>query len=125
MKRAVETENAPLAIGPYSQAVQAGGLLFVSGQISIDPATGKVIAGTVGEQTAIILENMKAILAAAGLGLDSVVKTTVYLRDLSSFEDINKVYGRYFNMPYPARATIEVSYLPKGVAVEIDAIATT
>jgi 2-iminobutanoate/2-iminopropanoate deaminase len=122
-KQAVATRHAPQAIGPYSQAVRAGDLLFLSGQIPLDPATGEMIAGGVGEQTERVLKNLAAVLAGAGRGLDDVVKTTIYLVDLGSFATVNEVYGRFFHAPYPARATVQVAALPRGALVEIDAIA--
>ncbi|HHL39751.1 MAG TPA: RidA family protein [Deltaproteobacteria bacterium] len=124
-KRAVSTKKAPEAIGPYSQAVRAGGFLFLSGQIPLDPATGEVVGATVAQQTRRVLDNITAVLEAAGLGLDAVVKTTVYLKDLGTFAEMNEVYGRYFSEPYPARATVEAAALPKDVAVEIEAVAVT
>ena len=122
-KEAISTAAAPAAIGPYSQAVSAGGVLFLSGQIPIEPSTGETIAGSVALQTRRVLENLKAVLEEAGLTMDSVVKTTVYMTDLSDFAAMNEVYAEYFTEPYPARATVEVKALPKGVAVEIDAVA--
>lgn len=119
----ISTNGAPAAIGPYSQAVQAGNLLFVSGQIPIDPATGGIVEGGVSEQTARVLDNIEAILTAAGTEMSKVVKTTVYLRDLIDFAAMNEVYGQRFSKPYPARATVEVARLPKDVLVEIDAVA--
>ena len=123
MKQIVSTPSAPEAIGPYSQAVIHQGLVFVSGQIPIDPATNTLIEGGVEAQTARVLENLKAVLEAAGSSLAQVLKTTVYLKDMSQFPDINAVYARYFPHDPPARATIEVARLPKDVLVEIDAIA--
>jgi len=122
----VKTDRAPQAIGPYSQALSVSaraGLVFVSGAIPIDPETGEVTSRGIEEQTARVLKNIEAVLEAAGLGLPDVVKTTVYLTDLSLFEAMNCVYGGFFTEPYPARATVEVSKLPKGVSGEIDAIA--
>lgn len=118
----VSTAAAPAAIGPYSQAVQAGNMLFVSGQIPVNPATGQVVEGGIAEQTARVLDNIEAILAAAGIGMSCVVKTTVYLKDMADFGGMNEVYGRRFFRPYPARATVEVARLPKDVLVEIDAV---
>lgn len=122
-KKVVRTAGAPAAIGPYSQAIAAGGFLYVSGQIPLDPETGRMSSGGVGEQVARVLESLKCILAEAGLGLEAVVKTTVYLADLAEFPEMNEVYGRYFNSNPPARATIQVAGLPKGARVEIDAVA--
>ncbi len=121
----IATQKAPRAIGPYSQAVRAGGFVFVSGAIPIDPTTGEVRQGGIEEQTGLVLENLGAVLDEAGLDLSHVVKTTVYLADMTLFNGMNRVYGEFFKMPYPARATVEVAGLPKGVAVEIDAIAVT
>ncbi|MDH4100970.1 MAG: RidA family protein [Nitrospirota bacterium] len=119
----IATTGAPAAIGPYSQAVQAGNLLFVSGQIPIDPSTGTMVEGGVSEQTVRVLDNIAAILSAAGTGLARVVKTTVFLKDMNDFAAMNEVYGTRFTRPYPARATVEVARLPKDVLVEIDAVA--
>ncbi len=121
-KQAVATDKAPRAIGPYSQAVRAGRQVFVSGQISLTPA-GVLVSGGVPEQSEQCLRNIQAILAEAGLSLEHVVKTTVYMTDLTQFAAMNEVYARYFQAPYPARATLGVSALPKGAAVEIDAVA--
>ena len=123
MKDRVQTENAPQAIGPYSQAVKASGLVFASGQIPIDPATGVVIEGSIAEQTERALNNIKAVLEAAGSSLERVVKTTVFLADLSDFGEMNEAYGRFFAEVPPARSTVEVSRLPRDARVEIDAIA--
>jgi 2-iminobutanoate/2-iminopropanoate deaminase len=123
MKSIISTEGAPMAIGPYSQAVGRNGWLFLSGQIPLDPVTGEVTGTSVAEQTTRVLENMKAVLAAAGLGLDDVVKTTVFLKDLSAFGSMNEVYSRYFSESAPARSTVEVSRLPRDVQVEVEAIA--
>ena len=121
MKKAVATAKAPAAIGPYSQATARDGWLFASGQIPLKP-DGTLAAG-VKEQTEQVLANLAAVLAAGGLGLDDVVKTTVYMTDLSQFAAMNEVYARHFKEPYPARATVQVAALPKGAGVEIDAIA--
>ncbi len=123
MKVVIATDNAPKAIGPYSQAVRANGFVFVSGQIPIDPTTNEVVKGDIAEQTRQVLNNIKAILEASGATLHDVVKTTVYLKDLNKFGNMNQVYGEFFTTPFPARATVEVSNLPKGVDVEIDAVA--
>ena len=123
LKQVVKSSQAPAAIGPYSQAIVAGGWLFISGQIPIDPGTGEMIPGDISAQAARVLENLRAILKEAGKGMDSVVRTTVYLADLSEFAAMNEVYGRYFPDPFPARATVEVSALPRGARLEIDAIA--
>lgn len=123
MRTVIRTDDAPRAIGPYSQAVRAGGLLFVSGQIAIDPATNEMVPGDVGVQTRRVMENLKAILAAGGSGLDRVVRTTIYLRDLGDFARVNEVYASYFPQDPPARATIQAAALPRGAAVEIDGVA--
>jgi 2-iminobutanoate/2-iminopropanoate deaminase len=124
-KEEIKTPRAPRAIGPYSQGVKTKGLVFVSGQIPLDPETGELVNSGIGGQTRRVLENLRAVLEAAGAGLDSVVKTTVYLSDLSEFNEMNEVYGEFFKAPYPARATVEVKGLPKGVAIEIDAMAVS
>lgn len=121
--RAVATRGAPEAIGPYAQAVVCGGFLFLSGQVPIDPATGELVRGTVQEEVARVLENLSAVLRAAGSGLDRVIRTTVYLTDLADFGAMNEAYARYFGAHRPARATVQVAALPKGARVEIDAIA--
>ena len=122
-KTEVRTDAAPAPVGPYSQAILAGPLLFCSGQISIDPATNQVVKGPIEDQTRQVLENLKAVLAAGGADLGAVVRTTIFLRRMDDFPKVNEVYGRYFEKPAPARATVEVSRLPKDVDVEIDAIA--
>lgn len=122
-KKIVETSNAPSAIGPYSQAVISNGLVFVSGQIPLDPNSGEVIAGGIDVQAKRVMENLKMILRAADVEFDSVVKTNIYLTDLDDFNVVNEIYGEYFSKPYPARATVEVSKLPKDVLIEIDLIA--
>ena len=123
MKTAVSTKDAPGAIGPYSQAIKAGGFLFVSGQIPIDPATGALISGGIAVQTRRVLDNLGAILKAGGTSFDHVVKTTVYLADMSEFAAMNEVYATYFPSPAPARATVQAARLPRDVKVEIDLIA--
>lgn len=121
---AIQTEKAPAAIGPYSQAVNSGaGLVFVSGQLPIDPATGAFPEGGVKEQTRQSLTNAKAILEAAGLGLDRVVKTTVFLADMGDFAAMNEVYSQFFSAPFPARSAVAVKTLPKGALVEVECIA--
>ncbi|MCC6502338.1 MAG: RidA family protein [Deltaproteobacteria bacterium] len=122
-KSEIKTEKAPKAIGPYSQGVRIGRHLFLSGQIPIEPLTGEVISGTIEAQTRQVLKNLQAVLEEAGAAMGDVVKTTVYLTDLSAFSEMNAVYGEFFGAPYPARATVGVSALPKGAGVEIDAIA--
>jgi 2-iminobutanoate/2-iminopropanoate deaminase len=121
--RAVATEGAPRAIGPYAQAIVAGGLVFCSGQIALDPATGVLVGGTVEDETRRVLENLRAVLAAAGLGPEAVVRTTVYLTDLADFPVVNQVYGEFFPAPSPARSTVQVAALPRAARVEIDAVA--
>jgi 2-iminobutanoate/2-iminopropanoate deaminase len=123
MRNPVSTKDAPQAIGPYSQAIKAGGFVFVSGQIAIDPATSQVIQGDISAQTERVMKNLDAILQAAGSNLAQVVKSTVYLKNMSEFAAMNEVYGRFFKTTPPARATVEVSRLPKDVLVEIDVIA--
>ncbi len=123
MKHAIESPDAPAAIGPYSQAVRAGDLVFVSGQIPLDPTTGALVPGDVREQTQRVMLNLAAVLEAAGGTLQDVVKTTIFLRNLNHFAAVNEVYGEFFQGTPPARATVEVSNLPKGAKVEIDAIA--
>jgi 2-iminobutanoate/2-iminopropanoate deaminase len=123
MKQTIKTSNAPAAIGPYSQAVKANGLLFLSGQIALDPASGQVIAGDVRAQTERVLENLKAVLEAGGSSLAQVLKTTVFLADMADFAAMNEVYGRYFAADPPARSTVQAAGLPRGVKVEIDVIA--
>ncbi len=121
----VHTDDAPAAIGPYSQAVTVEGWLFASGQIPLDPATGDLVTGSVAEQTDQVFKNLAAVLAEGGASLSSVVKTTVYLVDMGTFTEMNEVYARHFGDHRPARATVEVAALPKGVDVEIDVIART
>jgi 2-iminobutanoate/2-iminopropanoate deaminase len=122
-RRVIASPGAPAAIGPYSQAIRAGGLVFVSGQVPLDPATGQVVAGGVASQTERVLESLRAILEASGSGLDRVVKTTVYLTDLGAFAEMNETYARFFPQAPPARATVQVAALPRGVGVEIEAVA--
>ena len=122
--KAIQTDKAPAAIGPYSQAIDSGaGLVFVSGQLPIDPATGSFPDGGVKEQTFQSITNAKVILEAAGLGLDRVVKTTVFLADMADFAAMNEVYSQFFQAPYPARSAVAVKTLPKGALVEIECIA--
>jgi len=122
-KNVISTSRAPAAIGPYSQAVSWGGLIFVSGQIPLDPATGQVVGDDAGAQTERVLKNLAAVLEAAGSSLGQVVKTTVYLRDLNDFAKVNEVYARFFSEQPPARATVQVARLPRDVSVEIEVIA--
>ena len=123
MKKVISTSKAPAAIGPYSQAIQVGNLVFASGQIPIDPATGNFVACGVREQARQSLTNVKAILDEVGLTLDNVVKTTVFLADMNDFADVNAVYAEFFAEPYPARSAVAVKTLPKGALVEIEVIA--
>ena len=125
MREVISSSAAPKAIGPYSQAIRAGGLVFVSGQVAIDPATQQVIEGNVAAQTERVLENLGAILRAAGSSLANVVRSTVFLKNMNDFSAMNEVYGRYFSSAPPARSTVEVARLPKDVLVEIDVIALT
>lgn len=119
----VATDRAPRAIGPYSQAVVSGGVIYLSGQVALDPASGELVGETGEEQASRALENLRSVLAAAGSGFDRVLKTTVYLTDMNDFAAVNAVYARFFGDSRPARATVQVSALPKGARVEIDAIA--
>ncbi len=123
MKKIVSTDQAPKAIGPYSQAVVHGNIAFLSGQIPLDPASGQLVAGDIAAQTERVLENIKAVLEAAGGSLAHVLKTTVFLKDMGDFPKMNEVYGRYFPHNPPARSTVQVARLPRDVMVEIDAIA--
>ena len=123
MKQPIATPLAPAAIGPYSQAVEAGNTLYVSGQLPINPATGLFAEGGIKELTAPSLTNMKAILEAAGMSFDNVVKTTVFLADMADFADMNEVYAQFFAAPFPARSAVAVKTLPKGARVEIECIA--
>jgi len=124
MKQAVSSPDAPKAIGPYSQAVRVGQLLFVSGQVPLDPATGEIVAGDIAAQTRRVFDNLAAVLKAGGRSFNDVVRTTVFLADMNDFAEVNKVYGSYFSEPYPARATVQVARLPKDARVEIDVIAS-
>jgi 2-iminobutanoate/2-iminopropanoate deaminase len=123
MREVIATEQAPQAIGPYSQAVRAEGLIFTSGQIAIDPATAQIIAGDVSAQTDRVLKNLAAILQASGSTLEKVLRCTVFLKNMGDFAAMNEVYGRYFKQSPPARSTVEVARLPKDVLIEIDVIA--
>lgn len=122
-REAVSSPNAPKAIGPYSQAIKANGFIFVSGQVAFDPATGNLISGGIEQQTEQVMKNLSAILQAAGSGWDKVVKTTVFLKNMSEFGQMNEVYGKFFKNAPPARSTVEVARLPRDVSVEIDVIA--
>jgi 2-iminobutanoate/2-iminopropanoate deaminase len=119
----ISTQNAPRAIGPYSQAIRANGFVFVSGQVAFDPKSGYLVEGGVIQQTVRVLENLKAVLEAAGTSMENVVKTTVYLKSMQDFGKMNEIYGRYFSANPPARSTVEVARLPRDVRVEIDVIA--
>jgi 2-iminobutanoate/2-iminopropanoate deaminase len=123
MKKEIKTENAPKAIGPYSQAIEAGGMIFASGQIAIDPATGELNTGSIEEQTRLVLNNLKAVVEAAGSSFDNVIKCTVFLQDMNDFSRMNAVYAEFFKAPYPARAAVQVARLPKDVKIEIEAVA--
>ena len=123
MREVIATDDGPKAIGPYSQAIKANGLVYVSGQVALDPATQQVVTGDVAAQTERALQNLAGILKAAGTSLDRAVKTTVFLKNMSDFAAMNEVYGRYFTQAPPARSTVEVARLPKDVLVEIDVIA--
>ena len=122
-RKAILTDKAPKPIGPYSQAVQYGNLVFTSGQIPIDPVTGNLVVGDIVKETEQVFVNLAAVLAAAGTSLDRAVKTTVFLTDMSLFGKVNEVYARYFHEPFPARSTVQVAALPKGVSVEIEIVA--
>ena len=123
MKDRVHTDNAPKAIGPYSQAIKANGFVFASGQIPLDPVTMQIVEGGIREQTERVMKNLEAVLQAAGSSLEGVVKTTVFLKDLTDFAEMNEVYGSFFKQTPPARSTVEVARLPRDVRVEIDVIA--
>lgn len=122
-KQPISSANAPAAIGPYSQAIDIGHMVYCSGQIPLDPATGELLNGTIAEQTERVLQNVHAVLAAAGTSAENVVKTTVYLTSMSDFAEMNSVYEKHFSAPYPARSTIAVAALPRGARVEIEVIA--
>ena len=124
IRQAVATDKAPKAIGPYSQGIRSGNLLFISGQVPIDPATGNIIEGDIKAQTDRVMRNLTAILEAAGGSMDNVLRCTVYLKDMNDFAAMNEVYGSYFSQPAPARSTIQAVRLPKDANVEIDVIAT-
>jgi 2-iminobutanoate/2-iminopropanoate deaminase len=123
MKKEVKTEQAPLGIGPFSQAIEANGFVFASGQIALDPKTGELNSGSVEEQTRLVLNNLRAVFEAAETSLDMVVKCNVYLQDMGDYSGMNAVYKEFFNSPFPARAAVQVARLPKDVRVEIEAIA--
>ena len=124
MRQAVSSDAAPKAIGPYSQAIRAGSLVFVSGQIPLNPVTGTMVDGDISTQTHRVFANLRAILEAAGTSFDQVVRTTVYLADMNDFGIVNEIYGTYFSAPAPARATIQAARLPKDARIEIDVIAS-
>ena len=123
-KQSISSNDAPKAIGPYSPAVRAGQLLFVSGQVALDPATGQMVDGGIAEQTRRVLDNLGALLTAGGRTFADVVRTTIFLADMNDFAAVNEIYGQYFKEPYPARATVQVARLPKDARVEIDVIAS-
>lgn len=122
-KKVIHTADAPAAIGPYSQAVAAGGMLYVSGQIPLDPASGQLLEGDTAAQARLVLTNLEAILKAGGCGFEDVVRSTIFLTDLADFAAVNVIYGEKFSAPFPARVTIQVAALPRGAKVEIDAVA--
>jgi len=122
-KKVVQTEKAPKAIGPYSQAIQAGGFLFLSGQVPLDPKTGELIRGDVSQQTKQVLENIKGVLESQKLGMEDGVKVTIFLKNISNFNQVNEIYSTYFPTSPPARSTVEVARLPRDVEIEIEAIA--
>lgn len=123
MKKEIKTPEAPRAIGPFSQAIEAKGLIFVSGQIAMDPATGDFLPGDIKEQTRRVLDNLKAVVEAAGVSVADIIKCTVYLKDLEDYGGMNEVYGEFFSPPYPARVALQVARLPLDARVEIEAIA--
>lgn len=121
-KQAINTDKAPAAIGPYSQAIQANGFLFSSGQLPIDPATGKLLEGSIEQQAHQVFQNLSAIAQEAGTDLDNAVKTTVFLNDINNFANVNQVYATYFNKPFPARSAFQVAALPLGADLEVEAV---
>lgn len=123
LKKAISTDKAPAAIGPYSQAIDTGVFIYTSGQIPIDPASGLVVNGGIEEQTQQVFENLRSVLEAAGSTLDKVVKTTVFLQNMGDFGKVNEIYATYFTAPYPARSCVEVAALPRGVMIEVDVVA--
>lgn len=120
----IATTKAPAALGPYSQGISTGNLVFISGQLPIDPATGKLLEASIGEQTNLIMRNIEAVAKEAGTSLKNIVKTTIFLTDLGNFQEVNTAYGSFFNEAPPARATVQVAALPLGANIEIEAIAT-
>jgi len=123
MSKVIKTDKAPAAIGPYSQGIDTGELIFTSGQIPVNPSTGEVVHGGIEEQTVQVLENLKNVLEAAGSSISRVIKTTVFIKDMNNFSAVNEVYKKYFTEPYPARSCVEVARLPKDVLIEIEAVA--
>jgi len=123
MKKIIATSDAPAAIGPYSQAIRSGNLIFCSGQIPLDPRSGQIVSDDIGEQTRRVLDNISCLLKSEGLSLADVAKTTIFLTDLGNFQIVNEIYGSYFNNQPPARSTVQISALPKGARVEIEVIA--
>ena len=124
-KKVIQTDKAPKAIGPYSQAIQAGNMIFLSGQIPIDPKTGELTGGDIRQQTQQVLENIKGLLESQRLGMEDVIKVTIFLKDMGNFNQVNEVYAAYFSSSPPARSTVEVAKLPRNVEIEIEAIALT
>jgi 2-iminobutanoate/2-iminopropanoate deaminase len=122
-KKVIQTEKAPKAIGPYSQAIQAGNFLFLSGQIPLDPKTGELVKGDIRQQTQQVLENIKGVLESQGLGMDNVVKATIFLKDIGNFNQVNEIYGTYFSSSPPARSTVGVAKLPRDADIEIEVVA--
>ncbi len=122
MKKVISTDKAPAAIGPYSQAIEVNGILYTSGVIPIDPATGELVTGTAAQQAAQAFSNLKNLIEEAGASMDKVIKTTVFISDMEQFGAINEVYAEYFEEPYPARSCVQVARLPKDVAIEVEAI---
>ena len=122
-KKVIQTEKAPKAIGPYSQAIQAGNFLFLSGQIPLDPKTGELVKGDIRQQTQQVLENIKGVLKSQGLGMEDIVKVTIFLKDIGNFNQVNEVYATYFPSSPPARSTVEVAKLPRDADIEIETIA--
>ena len=125
MKKIISTNEAPAAVGPYSQAVRAGSMVFCAGQIPLDPKSGQIVSGDIAAQTRRVLDNVTAVLKAEGLTFEHIVKTTIFLTDLNDFQAVNEIYGSYFKQQPPARSTVQVSALPKGAHVEIEVIAMT
>ena len=124
MKTPIHTPKAPAALGPYSQAVEQNGLVFCSGQVALDPESGTIVKGGIEFETRRVLQNIGEVLAAAGLDFVDVVKTTVFMVDLSEFETMNRIYGEHFEQPYPARSTVQVAALPRGARIEVEVVAT-